>query len=57
MKRLLLKKTIGKNGRSLTVTLHRHQLEAIGCEYQSDVNVYVDGKKIIIEKMKKDNRK
>ena len=50
MKRLLLIKKIGRNGRSLTVTLHPHQLECIDCDYEDEVEVYVSGKKIIIEK-------
>ena len=47
---LLLNKRIGRNRTSLTVTLHPHQLEMIGVEYGGEVNVYVSGKKIIIEK-------
>jgi len=43
-------KTIREANRQRSVTLHPNQLEVSGIAVGDEVNVYVKGKKIIIEK-------
>ncbi len=54
MKTLALRKKILYTSRSRKVTLHPHQLDAVGVEIGEEVLVYVKGKKIIIEKINKE---
>jgi len=50
LKKLLLLKKIAYSSRRFSVTLHPHQLAELDLENGSEVEVYVKGKKIIIEK-------
>lgn len=50
MKKLLMNKKITKNNTSKTITLHPMQLQMLGIDVGDEVNVYVSGKRIIIEK-------
>lgn len=50
MKRLLLDKKIAYSSRRFSVTLHPLQLKELGLDKGDEVEVYVRGSKIIIEK-------
>jgi len=50
LKLLLKVKKIREANRQRSVTIHPNQLEVAGLEVGDDVEVYVKGKKIIIEK-------
>jgi antitoxin component of MazEF toxin-antitoxin module len=50
LKKLLLNKKVTYSGRRRSVSLHAMQLEEAGIEVGEEVEVYVKGKKIIIEK-------